>query len=112
MNDEKLLEKNDIDTLVNHTDGEENDQSGKNNSEQIKTQLDPVPDLKRTEDPKMILAKLLGRAHVERDQAVQVIWNASGVFPLKIGTRMKIENKSYISLGAIDDTHLIVGAEG
>jgi len=62
-------------------------------------------------DVKVMLFDLYNQAFLRRDEGVKVIWNASAVFPMTSGLSIKIQEMEYVSLGVLNEDHLIVGGK-
>jgi hypothetical protein len=56
-----------------------------------------------------LLKEVLNKAAYQREAGVQVIWNASGVFPMTDGYSMQIQDSQYNSLGVFNEHHLVIG---
>ena len=102
-----ILAQDEIDALLGGTDQKPESQLA-----------EPVLDVKTTfsnptkvtqEDVRNLLQELHNRAVFERDDGVRIIWNAQGVYPMTSGFQMQIEGVRYVSLGVLQDTHLVVG---
>ncbi len=110
---EKLLSQNDVDAILNQSGLEgSHDQNDKENPHPEEGKKS-VPKQKRSrEEAKAISYHLYNKAFLEREEGVSVIWNAATVMPMEAGLNVKILGKDYLSLGVLNQRHLILGSSG
>lgn len=100
--------KEDVDDLPSPDDKEEISTSEDFPEERSLTS-EGKPPRRSDEDVKAMLFQLCNKAFLKRDEGIQVIWNASGTFPMTSGLGIKIQRMEYVSLGVLNKNHLIVG---
>ena len=108
--DGKLLGQDDIDALLteaglegdNESEGEEEEASLSHSDSNIKDEEEATLDITR------IIDTLCHNATLKREKGVQIIWNASKVFPMAAGLNLKIQGTEYTSLGVLQENHLVV----
>ena len=106
----KLLGQDDIDALLSEAGLEGNSESDEEEEEAFST--DSHLNIKEKEkaigDINIIIDSLCNKACLKRETGVQIIWNASTVFPMVTGLNLKIQGTEYTSLGVLNDNHLVV----
>ena len=113
---DKLLAQDDIDALL----GEAGIEGSYESEKAVKKDIPPLPKkksiirfAKRTdEEVKDIMSLLRHKAFLEREDDVNVIWNAQGNVPMISGSSMKIQDIEYITLGILYENHLVVKYRG
>jgi len=108
--DGKLLGQDDIDALLNEaglegdnkSEGEEEEASFSHSDSNINEGEEAFRDIK------IIIDTLCNRASLKREKGVQIIWNASKVFPMVAGLNLKIQGTEYTSMGVLHENHLVV----
>ncbi|MBN1850525.1 MAG: hypothetical protein JW932_18295 [Deltaproteobacteria bacterium] len=109
--DGKLLAQDDIDALLGEA-GIEGNYESETKTKEVDRGLDKKSKVrfsKRTNgEIQATMNQLYHLAFLEREEDVQVIWNALGTVPLASGLGMKIQGVEYISLGVLRERHLVV----
>ena len=109
--DDKLLGQDDIDALLGEAGIEGNYDTPKPVDTGNRAPLKPptVRFLKGSDDDaKSMIAILRNKAFLVREDDIKVIWNASGTFPLASGFNLNIQDRDYVSLGVLYNSHLVV----
>ena len=109
----KLLSQDDVDAILTQSGLEGSyDQNDEENPHPEKEKKS-VPTQKRSRaEAKAISYHLYNKAFLEREEGVSVIWNAAAVMPMEAGLNVKILGKDYLTLGVLNQRHLIVGMTG
>jgi len=108
---EKLLSQDDVDAILTQSGLEggydQNDEKNSHPAEQKKI----VATKQRSKDEAKALSySLYNKAFLEREEGVSVIWNAAEVMPMEAGLNVKIQGRDYLTLGVLNEKHLIVGS--
>lgn len=110
--DDKLLAQDDIDALLGEAGIE-----GKYETKEPPQKTQPhasqkAPSIRFTkisdDDVRFSISILRNKAFLERENNVKVIWNASGTIPMASGFNINIQDRDYISLGVLNENHLVV----
>lgn len=109
--DGKLLAQDDINALLGEAGIEGNYESEtpvKEPSQTPKKRSNIRFTKRKREEIESIMGALFNMAFLERENDVQVIWNALGTIPLASGMNMTIQGMEYVSLGVLRENHLVV----
>ena len=110
--EDRLLAQGDIDALL----GEAGIEGKYETKEEVqKSQANvprKTPSVRFTrisdDNVRFTMSVLRNKAFLERDDDVKVIWNASGTIPMASGFSINIQDRDYVSLGVLHETHLVV----
>ncbi|MBW1721965.1 MAG: hypothetical protein JRH13_08860 [Deltaproteobacteria bacterium] len=109
---EKILSQDDVDAILAQS-GIEGDYESKPEAEEP-SQVDKkvfTTKGRSDEEVRTLSYQLFNKAFLERgEEEVSVIWNAAFVMPMETGLNIKIGGKDYITIGTLNEKHLIVGA--
>lgn len=107
----KLLAQDDIDALLSEA-GLEGDYSSKESEEKAeppkKKNTFIRPQEKTSHEIRLVTEILCKKAFLKREEGVQIIWNASNVFPMVAGLNLKIQGMRYTSMGVLNEKHLVI----
>jgi hypothetical protein len=110
--DEKLLAQDDIDALLGEAgvEGNYETKSSADNPHHNSFSMIPSSRFNKKSDDDVIFAisVLHKKAYLEREENIKVIWNASGTIPMASGFNLNIQERDYVSLGILHETHLVV----
>ena len=106
----KLLSQDDVDAILTQSglEGsyEQNDEKGSQPEGKKIVQTKQ----RSKEEAKALSFRLYNKAFLERENGVSVIWNADEVMPMEAGMSFKILGEDYLTLGVLNEKHLIVGS--
>ncbi|MFH1489295.1 MAG: hypothetical protein ABII06_10345 [Pseudomonadota bacterium] len=107
----KLLAQDDIDALLSEA-GVEGDYSSKGPEKEVgppnKKSTFTQPHEKTSHEIKLVTEILCKKACLKREEGVQIIWNASRVFPMVAGLNLKLQGIPYTSMGVLNEKHLVI----
>ncbi|MGD8386639.1 MAG: hypothetical protein PVG49_05835 [Desulfobacteraceae bacterium] len=110
VTNDEILSQEDVDALLEGAgSGEEKPDQAAAPAEESDRKIVTASCGRSASEARNILADLCKKAMVQRDRDVRVIWNAHGLFPLTPGYNMEIQGKTYVSLGSLSNSHLVVG---
>ena len=107
--DGKILEQDDIDALLAEAEDFEESEESKETTEEPEKKRFKASPKRSDEEVKAMSFQLYNKAFIKRDEGTQVIWNAKGIFPMEKGVNLNIRGKSYVSVGVLNENHLVVG---
>lgn len=110
--DDKLLAQDDIDALLGEA-GIEGKYDTKESPKKAQAgAAKRAPSIRFTkasdDDIRYTISHLRNKAFLERENNVKVIWNASGTIPMASGFNINIQERDYVSLGVLNENHLVV----
>lgn len=107
---EKLLSQDDVDAILTQSGLEGGyDQNDEKDSQPKEKKI--IATKQRSQDEiKALSYQLYNKAFLEREEGVSVIWNAAEVMPMEAGLNVKIQGRDYLTLGVLNEKHLIVGS--
>jgi hypothetical protein len=108
MSEKSILAQDDIDALLGEVGNDGDSESQEGRIEQPPVTTFGTPKRVSDEEVQSLLDQLYRRAVMERERDVKIIWNASGVYPMTSGFNLRIQGRNYVSLGILNDTHLVV----
>lgn len=110
VTNDEILSQDDVDALLEGAGSEEEAPSQEATPAEESERKIVTASCRRSASEAMnILASLCRKAMVQRDRDVRVIWNAHGLFPMTSGYNMEIQGRTYVSLGSLGNSHLVVG---
>lgn len=110
VTNDEILSQDDVDALLEGGDsGEEKPSQAAAAVEEHERKIVTTSCGRSASEARELLVGLCKKAMVQRDKDVRVIWNAHGLFPLTAGYNMEIQGRTYVSLGSLGNTHLVVG---
>ncbi len=108
----KLLSQDDVDAILTQS-GLEGNCLPDDDKPSSAPEKKPVTAKRRSHaEARALSYKLYNKAILEREKDVSVIWNAAQIMPMESGLNLKIQGRDYITLGILNERHLIVGCTG
>lgn len=107
----KLLSQDDVDAILTQSglEGSYDQNDGKEAHPANEKKI--IPTKQRSQDEAKALSyHLYNKAFLEREEGVSVIWNAAEVMPMEAGQSVRIQGMDYLTLGVLNEKHLIVGS--
>ncbi len=109
---ENLLSQDDVDAILSQS-GLEGSYAEKDDTPSPSPEKKAVATKPRTQEEARTLSyKLYDKAFLEREKGVSVIWNAAEIMPMESGLNIKIQGKDYLTLGVLNERHIIIGCTG
>ena len=110
VTNDEILSQDDVDALLEGAgSGDEKPSQAAAPAEEPERKIVQASSGRSASEALNLLAGLCKKAMVQRDRDVRVIWNAHGLFPLTPGYNMEIQGRTYVSLGSLSNSHLVVG---